>query len=212
MAFNFLGIFSNSQWEELRSFVRSRSKADSLRLSTLRNDIYRQGWIVYTQRDPSTNVPTQYRVEPPESTLARLVSSYEAAGGSILSLNIRSRGNWLFISRGEFSFSFDDNFQGGFPSGTTNLDGYFINRHLDDGGLAPTLDKYKRWVLPIIRQELEVLEYKIKKCVDLTDQYLIEAIEIYKRVQGTEPLAELESLVENALSNPTAYPFLRRNE
>lgn len=212
MAFNFMGIFSNTQWEQLRDFVQARSRADALRLSTLRNDIFRLGWIVYTSRNPDTGVPLAYRVEPEGSSLDQLVRLYEARGGSVLDLNIRSRGNWVYITRGEFSFNFDDNFQGGFPAGTTNQDGYFINRHTDDGGLAPTIDKYKRWVLPIIRKELEDLEYKIKKLVDLTDQHLIESIEIYKRVAGTEPLAELESIIEYALSNPSAYPLLRRNE
>jgi hypothetical protein len=204
--FDFLGVFTPQQYQALKVYIQTKSKGDALRLETLRREAALAGWVVY-QRDPQTGAPLSWSVQPEgsPSRMARLAQAFTLAGGSMLELDLRSRGDWVYFTRGEFAFQAGQDFKGGLPS----RGGYFVNRHADDGVLAATTDRYKRWAAPRIRRELEELEYEIKATLDYSDQCLTEAIELYKRVRGTEPLANLEQILEAALASPEDYDSLR---
>lgn len=204
--FDFLGVFTPEQYAALKTYLRRKSLGDDLRLETLRREAALAGWVVY-QRDPDTGRPTSWSVTPAglPSRMADLTSAFTLAGGDLLSLDLRSRGDWVYFTRGDFAFRAGESFGGGRPSRA----GYFINRHADDGVLAATTDRYKRWAAPRIRRELEELEYAIKATLDYSDQCLIEAIELFKRVSGTEPLSALESILEEALASPQDFDSLR---
>jgi hypothetical protein len=204
--FDFLGVFTPEQYAALKTYLQRKSLGDALRLETLRREAALAGWVVY-QRDPATGVPTSWSVQPQgvPSRMSGLTSAFTLAGGDLLALDLRSRGDWVYFTRGEFRFEAGGSFRGGLPS----RGGYFVNRHADDGVLAATTDRYKRWAAPRIRRELEDLEYAIKATLDYSDQCLIEAIELYKRVSGTETLAALESILEEALASPQDFDSLR---
>ena len=189
--FDFLGTFTLEEWTALRQFIEVQARGIAPRLNQIRQDLYRLGWIQYDANGG-------YRIDPEGSSLDHAVKAYQALGGDVKNLRIKSRGAWIYFTRGDFTLEADASFQGGFLSDPN----YRSARHYDDTQVSLTVDKYKSWALESIRKRSENLEYEIKRIVDETDQLILEGILLVKRSTGTETLEQLRQKIEFFIANP----------
>jgi len=189
--FDFLGSFTLEEWQALRAFIENQAKGIAPRLAQIRQDLYRLGWIQYDQSGG-------YRVDPEGSSLDRALKAYAAMGGDVMSLRIKSRGAWIYFTRGDFTLEPDASFQGGFLSDPN----YRTARHYDDAQVGLSVDKYKSWALEAIRKRRENMEFEVKRIVDETDQLILEGILLVKRSTGTETLEDLRQKIEYYIANP----------
>lgn len=210
MAFNFLGTFSEEEVQALLSFAEDQLEDVEDRISYLRSNIERVGWIVFERGDDGK--PVSYDIQPPNSLLAKYVRTYQFFGGEVLELDIRSRGEWLSFTKGEPNLDDDAEFQGGQVDGQGVSENYAApNRHYDDAVEAATVAKVKDWVTPAIQGKREEWEYRIKRSIDLVDQYLEEIILLVQRSSGAETLDDLRSKIEFYLSSDEFVGAGRKN-
>jgi hypothetical protein len=195
MAFNFLGTYKEPEIRALLEFARNQLKDVDSRIDRLKGQIQRYGWLSYEKN--SEGDITGYTITPENSVLAKHVTSYEYYGGDVADLNIIPRGKWLYRSKGSIE---DDPYGGGFQGGEIEGAEYGDNRHRDDANPAIVSSKVKDWIVPAIRKKREKFEYKIKRDIDLVDQYLNEILLLVKRSTGAETLDELEQEINYFLS------------
>lgn len=198
MAFDFSGTFTADEVEDLFTFAENQLEDVEDRISYMRANIERVGWITF-ERDESGD-PVSYKIHPPQSLLAKYVRTYQFFGGDILDLRIRSRGEWLSFSKGEPDLDNDSGFQGGSVEGT-NEDYAAPNRHYNDAVEAEVVGKVKDWITPAIQTKREEWEFRIKRSIDLVDQYLEEIILLVQRSTGAETLSDLRSKIEFYLNS-----------
>lgn len=199
MAFDFLGTFSYAQVEKLFSYAQVSTAGASDRVRFAKIAIERLGWLEYT-RD-AEGVRTGYNIYPPNSQLASYVHTFEFQGGDVLDLELRSRGDWIFLTQGDFDLNADTPYIGGKPS-----EGNYLKRIglLDDATPGTAVQKVKEWLIPRMKR-LEDSEFRIKRTVDLTDSYIEEIILLVLRTTGAETLEDLKVSIEFFVSSPD-YP------
>jgi hypothetical protein len=190
MAFDFLGTFTASDFGRLLEFARATLPDVDDRITILKAEIEKLGWVSYSFDEQGERVG--YQVFPTNSLMARYTRAYEYYGGSLNDLKIRSRGDWIYITKGEFDLREGVPFSGGQPS-----DGeYSANNGLyNDATPGIHISKVKDWLIPKIKK-MEDLEYRIRRCVDLTDQKIEEIILLVKRSTGAETIEDLRQTVE----------------
>lgn len=195
MAFNFLGTYKEEQIRGLLEFAKKQLEDVDERIEHLQGKIQRIGWLSY-EEDEEGNV-VDFNITPNNSQLEKYVKSYQYYGGDIADLNIMSRGQWLYRSKG----SVDDNpYGGGFQGGEIEGAEYRDNLRADDANSAVITSRVKDWMTPSIRKKREDFEYRIKRSIDLVDQHLEEIILLVKRSEGEETIEDLEDRIEYFLS------------
>jgi len=161
----------------------------------LKSEINRLGWIQYDFDQDGVRI--NYRVLPEDSQLAKYATAFEYYGGSLEDLQLRSRGDWIFLTKGEFNLSEAEPYVGGQPSeGDYPTD----NRHLDDTAPANRMASMKDWLIPKIKRQLEDLEFRIKRTIDLSDQHINEIVLLIKRSTGAETIQDLKTDIDFFLS------------
>lgn len=196
MAFDFLGTYTEDEITALLVFAETQLQDVDGRLAHLRANVERVGYISMVRNDENNVI--DYFISPSGSLLDKYVKAYRFYGGDITKIPVRSRGQWLFFTKGEPDLNQSAEFQGGKVEGAE----YDINLHYDDGIEAITTSKVKDWCIPTIQAKREDWEYRIRKAVDLCDQYMEEIILLLKRSTGTETLSDLRIQVNHYLSSP----------
>ena len=202
MAFDFLGTFKRSEYTDMVRYAEALLPMVVPRIKTLKGTIERLGWVEYEFNEEGERI--NYTVQPVDSQLAKYVLAYEYRGGSLNDLQIRSRGDWIYITKGTFDLSESTPFAGGRPSeGKFSASGIHYE---DDTVPATHVARVKDWMVPSIKV-LEDLEFRIKRVVDLTDQCIEEIVLLVKRSTGAETLEALKSDIEFFIASkdfPTA--------
>lgn len=209
MAFNFLGTFTAQEVEALLAFAQAQLEDVQDQIQYLQSQIQRIGWIQYTLDEE--NMPASFSVSPSGSLLARQIKSFQYYGGDILDLKIRSRGQWVSFSQEEPSLDSSKVSTSGslIAKGTPVKD--TSNLHADDAVPAIAVYKVKEFILPAIQRKREHFEFKIKKSVDLTDQYLEQIILLVRRATGgDESLDYLKTQIQFYLNDPEFQSATKR--
>jgi len=188
MAFDFLGTFTRDEILGLLDWVDTRTTEFHGRISHLRREVERLGWIRYST-DNDGNV-TGFDVLPKDSLLAKYVRTYLFLGGDPVDLDILSRGNWIHLTKGEWELDSRE-FQGGNPSHGK----YDPPRAYDDAMSSVAVYKVKETVEAALKRR-EGVEFRIKRTVDLLDQYVEEVILLAKRTEGVETIDDLRGRLE----------------
>lgn len=205
MAFNFLGTFTEAQFEDLEAFVKAQALMFPERLDYLSSQIRRLGWLTYTRN--SEGVPTAYQIEPRGCELERRVAAYERFGGDVLALGIRSRGEWISYNQIPPELDSSKVNSGGLTSGDPIPD----DLHADDTVPAVTMSKIKEPVLRAIQSYRENSEYDLMKTLDLSEQFLQEMILLAQRQEGVDNLDELFVKIRYYLNNQEFHSAGRKD-
>lgn len=190
MAFDFLGTFRRSQFEDLYAYAEAHLENVDPRIEYLKSEIERLGWIEYTFEEGER---VDYVVRPVNSLLAKYSRAFEYYGGSLTALQIRSRGDWIYVTKGEFDLGDNRPYAGGRPS---EGDYKSNNRHYNDDVPGNYVYSVKDWIAPSIKRRLEDLEFRIKRTIDRSDQHINEIILLVKRSVGAETLESLRTDIE----------------
>lgn len=195
MSHNFLGTFARKDIESLIAFARVSIPTADERIRALKVSIERLGWLEYERDNEGARV--SYTIHPPNSQLASYVRTFEYYGGDVLSLELRSRGDWIYITKGTFDLRDGVPFAGGKPS-----EGHYLKRAglLDDATPGIHVAKIKDWVIPRLKR-VEDLEYRIKRTIDLTDQMIEEIVLLVQRTTGSETLDDLQDTINYFLTS-----------
>lgn len=200
MAFNFLGTFTRPQLDALDAYVRAHVPNVEPRIRAIKGEIERLGWLEYSFNEEGERV--DYRVLPEGSVLDRHVLAYTWAGGDLNDLQIRSRGDWIYLTKGEWDLREGVAYGGGLPS---------EGEYRESGGLyddqepGTEVDRFKEQVRPSLRRRLEDLEFRVKRTVDRSDQLIEELVLLVKRTTGAETLDELRTNLDFMINSPD-YP------
>lgn len=197
MAFNFLGTFTREEVEVLLDFAEDQLQDVGDRIQFLRSQIENLGWIEY-EFDAEDN-PISYSVTPEKSVLAKYIRTYQFFGGDLLELSVRSRGQWLALAKVEPSLDDQEDYEAGAVEGRNAPQ--YENLHYDDAVPAITVAKVKDFIRSPIQGKREEWEFRIKKAVDLADQYLEEIILLVRRSSGSETLSDLQTKIEYYLND-----------
>lgn len=195
MAFNFLGTYDEEQIRGLLEFARQQLDDVDAKINHLQSEIQRYGWLSYSKDDEGSI--TGFSITPPQSQLAKYVRTYHYYGGDVRDLNILSRGDWLYRSKGSID---DDVHGGGFQGGKIQGADYPDNLHLDDTNAANTTTKVKDWMADSIRRKREEFEFRIKRSIDLVDQHLESILLMVRRSEGAETIEALKGDIEHFLT------------
>jgi len=186
MAFDFLGTFTRPQLDALDTFVRAHAVNAAQRITAIKGEIERLGWLEYDFNEEGQRVG--YRVAPEGSTLHRYAMAFAYEGGDLNALQIRSRGDWIYQIKGEWDLREDVAYAGGVPS---------EGEYRDSGGLyndqepGTEVERFKELVIPSLKRRREDSEYRVKRTVDRSDQLIEELILLIKRTTGAETLDAL---------------------
>jgi len=191
MAYDFLGTFKRSQFELLADYAEASLQDVDPRITYLKSEIERLGWIEYEFDEEGRRI--DYNIQPPNSQLAKYALAFEYYGGSLTELQIRSRGDWIYITKGEFNLDDAAPYAGGKPSEGNYSEG---SRHYDDTVPGNYVAGVKDWITPKIKRQLEDLEFRIKRTIDLSDQYIEEVVLLVKRSTGAETLEDLRKDID----------------
>lgn len=171
MAFNFFGSFSLGQFQAFKVF----SKIQRLELENRRQFLEKQRFqigVFTTEYDGPT--PVAFSANS-GSYGAKLIEAYRILGGNPeRDMLLRTMDMPVFLTRGT-NFSVDKNstVQGGFSDVYSNGRRYRGDQRFDrDLGLL--VDKTKKWQMGPIKAKRELLEYKIKRALDYSDQLKAE--------------------------------------
>jgi hypothetical protein len=198
MAFNFMGTFSAEQVLSLLDFARKQLPDIDARVAYLQGQINRVGWIQYTLDEERR--PESYVIEPENSVLAKYVRSYQFYGGDLLDLSVRSRGQWISYAQEEPDLDSTKVSTAGSLQAAAQVEDV-ENLHLDDAIPAIAVSKVKEFIRPSIQAKRERYEFKIKKALDLADQYLEEIILLVRRASdGDESLEDLATQIQYYLN------------
>jgi hypothetical protein len=176
--FSFLGTLTREELSAFSAYAKRLEPWKGARLAQIRVELARIGWY-----------DREGRVSPPGSQLDQLFRVFKARGGRLNQLP-RSRGNWIYLIKGDFSLEVDTEYQGGRLSDASLSRG---GTRYDDAATGLIVDKIKRPVTPWIRRDLENLEFEIKRAVDHTDVLILEAIRLVARQSGS---SSLEALIQ----------------
>lgn len=175
MAFSFFGTFSSGQLEELRKFSKVQERDLVARRKWLSFQQSRNG-IFVTEYDPQTFLPILFEVANPQSYGAKLILAYRSLGGNPeRDFLLRTSDQPVFLTRGKNIGDDITDATAGYSDVFTNGRRVRGEQRFDrDVGLI--VEKLKTWQLEPIKRKREHLEYKIKRCLDYSDQLEKEGV------------------------------------
>ncbi len=165
MAFNFLGTFTTGQFDRLKQFAKIQELDISERIKTLQKRLNDNGKFT-TIFDEYSGYPAKYIVSPVDSYGAKLLSAYKALGGNPeKDFIIRTMDKPVFLTR-------DPGDDGGGKGYSTVYSNGRVDRGKNsfDKPIGTLVNNFKSWQLESIKYKRERLEYKIKRCMDMSDQ------------------------------------------
>jgi hypothetical protein len=153
----------------LVKFSKIQERDLAARIKWLGSQLLKNG-IFTTEFDPQTSMPTSYLVDGPNSYGYKLFSAYRALGGNPeRDFILRTSDKPVFLTRGKNISSDNTDTTAGYSDTFTNGRRVRGEQRFDrDLGLA--VDKLKVWQLESIKRKREHLEFKIKRCIDYSDQ------------------------------------------
>jgi len=168
MAFSFFGTYTTAQFEELRKFSKIQERDIQDRITWLDAAISRNG-IFITNYDEQSNLPTSFTCLVP-SYGSKLLSAYRALGGNPeRDFMLRTRNKPVFLERGKNISSDIEDSNSGYSETFTNGRRIRGDQRFDrDVGIV--VNKLKSFQYEAIKRKREHLEYKIKRCMDYSDQ------------------------------------------
>lgn len=170
MAYQFFGVFSTGQFEQLRIFAKVQERDLTARIAWLSAQLQRNG-LFSTIYDQATNMPISYDVAPPNSYAAKLLVAYRALGGvPEKDFLLRTSDQPVYLTRTD---NINPN-EGSNP--TSGYSDVFTNGRRIRGSqkfdrdIGVKVDRFKSWQLEAIKHKREHLEFKIKRALDYSDQ------------------------------------------
>lgn len=200
MAFDFLGTFTRSQLEALDAYVQAHLANVAPRIQAIKGEIERLGWLEYEFDEVGNRI--NYRILPEGSLLDRYALAYTWAGGDINALQIRSRGDWIYLLKGKWDLRENVAYTGGVPSeGDYRSQGGLYN----DQEPGDEVARIKEVISPALKRRLEDAEFRVKRTVDRSDQLIEELVLLLKRTTGSETLEDLVTNLEFMITSED-YP------
>jgi len=210
MSFAWLGTFRQGQWRRYREFVLAERRDASARITTIQAELARIGNVTVTYEVADNGQVTEKRtgllIDPPESSLGKLMAAYTSLGGNPLDISMflmpdqvqltadgetvetqPSRGV-LYPLEGEYKFDGDQ-----FPQGAPSLQTFDWRRlggrrSLDDRDVGDLVDLSRRWISQSIKFKRNDIEARILKLCDLREQLVAELNQIAWMVGDIIPI------------------------
>lgn len=170
MAFNFYGVFTTGQLQQLIDFSLIQERDLEARRAWLSAQLRRNG-VFTTEYDPQTHMPVSFSATA-GSYAAKLLQAYRILGGTPeKDFLLRTRSQPVFLTRGT-----------NVDTGTVGVDptaGYsdvlsngrrIRGSQRFDRDVGIHVEKLKSWQLEAIKRKREHLEFKIKRALDYSDQ------------------------------------------
>lgn len=180
MAYEFLGTFNRSQFNDFLAFARSQLPYATARIRFLTSESNRIGTVAFKFND---GVPEGYAATPEESYLGKLLAAYEVLGGNpFLNLRIRQRSQTVYIIQGSETT----------PAQFTSSGEVVGGRGLMDGPTAELMRVAKSWVNETLQARFNRLERKIRRAMDYRDQLQREIAELEVIQLAAETRGSLE--------------------
>ena len=169
IAFNFYGTFSTAQLQELVDFSNIQEQDISDRILWLGRELEMNG-VFTTIYDPITKYPTSFSCSPPSSYGSKLLQAYKILGGTPeRDMLLRTSDQPVFLVKGT-NISNDPNEQSSGYSETYSNGRLYRGTQRFDRDIGQKVQRLKLWQLEAIKRKREHLEYKIKRCLDYSDQ------------------------------------------
>jgi hypothetical protein len=177
ISFNFFGTFTTGQFDELVDFSKIQDQDIKDRINWLNRQLGMNG-IFETIYDDN-NDPLSFSCNPPNSYGAKLIQAYKILGGvPERDMLLRTSDKPVFLTRGV-------NIDGGPTSGYSDV---FSNGRRNRGDqrfdrdLGLRVQRLKFWQLEVIKRKREHLEFKIKRCLDYSDQLSNEVRDLSRMI------------------------------
>jgi len=182
MSFNFFGTFTTGQFNEFVDFSKIQEQDIKDRIAWLRRQLDLNG-AFSTEYDDEDTIPVSFSCGPPYSYGAKLLQAYKILGGRPESdMLLRTSDKPVYLTRG-VNIS-DDNPTSGYSDMFSNGRRFRGNQRFDrDIGLK--VQRLKTWQLEIVKRKREHLEFKIKRCLDYSDQLEIEIKNLEKMIDDS---------------------------
>jgi hypothetical protein len=180
MAFGFFGTFTTGQFNELADFSKIQETDIQDRMSWLSRQLELNG-VFTTEYDDETNFPVSFSCDPPHSYGAKLLQAYKILGGQPeRDMLLRTSDKPVYLTRGVNISHDKSETNSGYSDSFSNGRKYRGNQRFDrDLGLR--VQRLKDWQLEAIKRKREHLEFKIKRCLDYSDQLQLE-LAVLKRM------------------------------
>jgi hypothetical protein len=203
MAFNFWGTFTQGQYEAFKTFSLVQKTDIDNRRKWLETEIRRVG-IFSTDYDDNNN-PISFSCSPAISYGAKLLEAYRILGGiPEQDFLLRTIDKPVFLTEGA-PITFDDN---GTVSGGTSEEFSDGRRYRGsirfDRDMGLKVNRLRSWQLEQIKFKREHLEFKIKRCLDYSDQIAAEIVQLKTLAgDGLKSVDDLIITIDQAISDPT---------
>jgi hypothetical protein len=166
MAFDYLGTFNRSQFNDFLAFARSQLPYAASRIRFLSSEISRIGTVTFNYNQ---GVPEGYGATPEDSYLGKLLAAYEVLGGNpFLNLKVRQRTQAVYIIQGDETT----------PAQFTSSGEVVGGKGLMDGPTAELMRAAKGWMNETLQARFNRLERKIRRALDYSDQLRAEIAEL----------------------------------
>lgn len=197
MAFNFQGTYTTGQLEKLKYFSKLQEQDLRNRIAWLQADLLRVG-VFSTEYDDQTGYPVLFTVFPDNSYAAKLMLAYKILGGNPeQEMLLRTRDKPVFKTRGTPVTSDVTDLGAGVSIDYSNGRRQRSSQRFDRD-LGFKIDRIKKWQLEAIKRKREILEFKIKKALDLSDQ-ISEEIKLLQSMIEDESRS-LDAIITEAVS------------
>lgn len=167
MAHDFLGTFNASQLNRLLAFVRGQLPEVEAKIQHIRAELGRTGSLSFSFG--ADNVPHAVTANPADSYLGKLLAAYEVLGGNpFFDLRSRNKSQAVFVVQGTPAN----------PSTSMSHGEVMGARGLQDAFSAELVRKLRRPVQDTLDYRFTLLERKIRRALDYTDQLRDELAEL----------------------------------
>lgn len=164
MAFNFYGTYTSGQYNELKKFTKMQMVHIKKRISHLEYLKAKNGTLKMTF--DNNNYPTKY--EAAKGTyLNKLLIAMEGLGG-ITTNTFRVSNEVTYLEKGAPLSESNVDYMSGYGSRMSN--GKRIHNTRLDFEKGIKVSALKQFMLPAIKRKRELIEYKIKKAIDYSEQ------------------------------------------
>lgn len=202
MAFNFWGVFTEGQYEAFKNFSLIQKTDINGRKKWLETERKRIG-IFSTEYDDDNN-PVRYSCSPAISYGAKLLEAYRILGGiPEEDFLLRTIDKPVYLTEGApLSVDKDGSVTGGTSSEFSDGRRYRGPIRFDrDMGLK--VDRLRSWQLEQIKFKREHLEFKIKRCLDYSDQINNEIVQLTVLAgEGLQSVDDLIITIDQAIAAP----------
>lgn len=197
MSFNGLGTFRQGQWQQFRTFLLNERRDVLARISVIKAELDRIGFVqvryASTTDENGNTVASEQRegviVNPPDSTLAKLVGAYVVMGGNPLDISMfmhpdtvattaNGASQAAYPSGGQVSPKSQSPAYGGevYQQGMPSVETYNLatrkggRSNFEDTDMVLFMSQARRWVQKEVAFKRNNIEARILKLCDLREQ------------------------------------------